>query len=77
MNRKRSSFSGKLGFRPVGGGRVRRTWKHLAFPLSRCKVWRGNLSTRLYHSGTDLWLHDDRGGNCSRPHDQKESGGCL
>ena len=57
---------------PSGCRRVRRPRKHLALSVSGGQIRRRYFSAGLYHSGRDLRLHHDRGGDRPGPHDQEE-----
>ena len=68
---KRSSFSGKIGFVLSAAGR---TGKYLAISLSGCQIRRRYFPAYLYHSGIDLWIYDDHGGDIVGTYDEKKSG---
>lgn len=50
----RSSFSGKLGFVPVGSRRLGWLGQYLAVPIPGGKIWRWNFSADLHSAGGHL-----------------------
>ena len=57
----------------IGRWCFRRTWKYLEISISCCKVWWRNLFTCLYHTGINLRLHFDHGGDFSWTYDKEKS----
>ena len=65
-NKKRSTFSGKLGFVLSAAGAS----------VGLGNIWRFPYLAAKY-TGTDIWLYHDCGREFFRTYDQKESRWCI
>lgn len=75
-NKKRSTFSGKLGFVLSAAG------ASVGLEIfGDFHIWQRNMVeesfTGLHHTGTDIWLYHDYGREFFRTYDQKESRWCI
>ena len=62
---------------PVCRRRFCGTGKHMEISISGSKIWRRNLSARLYHPCTDLRLLHHHRRDLTRTHDKEKSGRCI
>lgn len=76
-NKKRSSFSGKLGFVLVSSRCFSRPWQHLAISVFGSKIRRRNLFADLYYIGTDLWIQYDCCRDFNRTNERKSPVGAF
>ena len=57
MNKKKSSFSGQLGFVLAAAGSAVGVGKPVAFSVSGCKGRRRTVLSHLSGTGFNIWIH--------------------
>ena len=73
MNKKRSAFSGKIGYVLSAAGASVGLGKYLEIPASAASKWRRNFPAGVYHTGTDLRVYYDRCGVRPWTYDKKKN----
>lgn len=73
-NDKKKFFFRKNRFCTVSSRSVCGIGEYLAVSISGCQIRRRYFPAYLYHSGIDLWIYDDHGGDIVGTYDEKKSG---
>ena len=71
---KKKFFFRKNRFCAVSSRSIRGIGEYLAVSISGSQIRRRYFPAYLYHSGIDLWLYDDHGGDIVGTYDEKKSG---
>lgn len=75
--RQKKFFFRKNRFCTVSSRSVCGIGEYLAVSISGCQIRRRYFPAYLYHSGIDLWIYDDHGGDIVGTHDEKSPVGAF